>query len=52
MLKDISTPELIIIAVVVILLLGSKKIPEFVRGIGEAVREFRNAFKGNEKDNR
>ena len=52
MLKDISTPELIIIAVVVILLFGSKKIPEFVKGIGEAIREFRKALKGNEKDSR
>ena len=50
MLKDISTPELIIIAVVVILLFGSKKIPEFVKGIGEAIKEFRKALKGNGKD--
>lgn len=43
MLKNIGTPELIIIAVVAILLFGGKKIPEFMKGIGEAIKEFRSA---------
>lgn len=43
MFKNIGTPELIIIAVVVVLLFGGKKIPEFMKGIGEAIKEFRNA---------
>lgn len=45
MFKNIGTPELIIIAVVVVLLFGGKKIPEFMKGIGEAIKEFRNASK-------
>lgn len=45
MLKNIGTPELILIGLVVVLLFGSKKIPEFMKGIGQAFREFRNASK-------
>ena len=43
MFKNIGTTELIIIAVVVVLLFGGKKIPEFMKGIGEAIKEFRHA---------
>ncbi len=45
MFKNIGTTEIIIIAVIVILLFGGKKIPELMRGIGEAVKEFRKARK-------
>lgn len=44
-LKNIGTPELIVIALVVIVLFGGKKIPEFMKGIGEAVGEFKKASK-------
>jgi len=44
-LKNIGTPELIIVGLVIVLLFGSKKIPEFMKGIGEAIKEFRNASK-------
>ena len=43
MFKNIGTTELIIIAVVIVLLFGGKKIPEFMKGIGEAIKEFRRA---------
>jgi len=43
MFKNLGTTELIIIAVVLVLLFGGKKIPEFMKGIGEAVKEFRKA---------
>lgn len=33
--------EVIVIAIIILLLFGGKKIPEFVRGLGEAVKEFR-----------
>ena len=45
MFKNIGTTELIIIAVVVVLLFGAKKIPEFMKGIGEAIKEFHQASK-------
>ena len=45
MFQNIGTTEWIIIAVVILLLFGGKKIPEFFKGIGEAVREFKKASK-------
>ncbi|MBL7702168.1 MAG: twin-arginine translocase TatA/TatE family subunit [Ferruginibacter sp.] len=38
--------EWILIAVVVLLIFGGKKIPELMRGLGKGVREFKDA-KGN-----
>ena len=48
MLKNIGTTELVIIGLVVVLLFGSKKIPEFMKGIGEAIKQFRGASKNDE----
>lgn len=45
MIKNLGTTELIIIALILILLFGGKKIPEFIKGVGEAVKEFRKASK-------
>lgn len=45
MLNNLGTPELVIIALVVILLFGGKKIPEFVKGIGAAINEFKKGAK-------
>ena len=41
--------ELIILAVVLVLLFGAKKIPELARGIGEAVRHIKNGFSDKEE---
>jgi len=42
---NLGTPELIIIALMVILLFGGKKIPEFIKGIGQAMNEFKKGAK-------
>ncbi|KAA3649636.1 MAG: twin-arginine translocase TatA/TatE family subunit [Bacteroidetes bacterium] len=39
----IGTPELIVVLLVVVMLFGSKKIPELARGLGKGMREFKNA---------
>jgi sec-independent protein translocase protein TatA len=39
-------PELILIGLVVLVLFGSKKIPEIAQGLGKGVNEFRKAMKG------
>ena len=39
----ISGQEIMIIALAVLLLFGSKKIPEMARGLGKGMREFRKA---------
>lgn len=49
-LQNIGTTEIIVIAIVLIILFGGKKIPEFARGIGEAVKVFKQALKGGNKD--
>ena len=41
----IGAPEIIIIALIVLLLFGGKKIPELMKGLGSGVREFKNAAK-------
>lgn len=43
MLNNIGAPEIIIVALILLVLFGGKKIPEFTRGIGEAVKEFKKA---------
>ncbi len=35
--------EILLIAVVVLVLFGGRKIPEFMRGLGRGVREFNDA---------
>lgn len=41
--------EVLIILIVVILLFGSKKIPELMRGVGSGIKEFKDAVKDEEK---
>ena len=44
-LANIGTTELVIIALIVLLLFGGKKIPEFIKGIGQAISEFKKGAK-------
>ena len=43
-------PEIVLIAAVVLLLFGGKKIPELMRGLGRGVREFKDAVKDVKKE--
>jgi len=36
-------PELILIAFVILLLFGGKKLPELMKGLGRGIKEFNNA---------
>lgn len=38
-------PEMIVIGLVVLVLFGAKKIPEFAKGLGKGIREFKDAVK-------
>lgn len=40
----IGTQEVIIIAIIVLLLFGGKKIPELMRGIGKGIRSFKEGM--------
>ncbi len=42
--------EMIIIALAVLVLFGAKKIPEFARGLGRGIREFKDAVKDVKKE--
>lgn len=46
-----GTPELILIALVILLLFGGKKIPEMMRGLGKGVRSFKDGMNGIEDPN-
>lgn len=39
----IGTTELLVILVIVLLLFGSKKLPELAQGLGKGIREFKRA---------
>jgi sec-independent protein translocase protein TatA len=41
----IGWPQVVLIAVVVLLLFGGKKIPEMMRGLGKGIKEFKDASK-------
>ena len=44
--------EWIIIALVILLLFGGKKIPELMRGLGKGVKEFKDASKEKSNENK
>lgn len=49
-LGNLGTGEIVIIAIVVLLLFGGKKIPELMKGIGKGVKNFKDGVKGLEDD--
>lgn len=49
MLRSIGLPELLVILVVAVLLFGGKKIPEVAKGLGEGIKNFKNAMKSEEQ---
>ena len=44
-----SEGHIVLIVLGLILFFGGKKIPELMKGIGEGVREFKKASKGDDK---
>ena len=43
-------PEVLVIGLVVLVLFGAKKIPEFMKGLGKGVREFKDSVKDVKKE--
>jgi sec-independent protein translocase protein TatA len=48
-LGNLGTGEIIIIALVVLLLFGGKKIPELMKGLGKGVKSFKDGLNEVEK---
>ena len=42
---NLGGPELLIVLAVVLLLFGSRKVPELARALGQAQREFRSGMR-------
>ena len=49
-LGNLGAGEIIIIALIVLLLFGGKKIPEVMKGLGKGVRSFKEGVNNIEKD--
>jgi sec-independent protein translocase protein TatA len=45
MLQNIGTPELMVLALILLLMFGGKKIPEMARGVSGAIKEYKDASK-------
>lgn len=47
---NLGAGEIIVIALVVLLLFGGKKIPELMKGLGKGVRSFKDGMNNSEND--
>jgi twin arginine-targeting protein translocase, TatA/E family len=41
-------PELLIILVIILVLFGSRRIPDLAKGLGEGIRNFKSGIRGDE----
>ena len=49
-LGNLGAGEILLIALIVLLLFGGKKIPELMKGIGKGVRSFKEGMNNVEKE--
>ena len=47
---NLGAGEIFMVILVVLLLFGSKKIPEFARGLGKGIRQFKDATSNIQRD--
>ena len=45
---DLGLPEILVIALIILVLFGSKRIPEAARGLGEGIRNFKAGMRGDD----
>jgi sec-independent protein translocase protein TatA len=50
LLGVLGTQEIIIIAIIILLLFGGRKIPELMKGLGKGIREFNDAKNNVKKE--
>ena len=46
MFGSLGVPELLIILLIVIIIFGASRLPKLGKGLGEGIKNLRNAFKG------
>jgi sec-independent protein translocase protein TatA len=49
-IMNIGLPEVLLIALVVLLLFGGKKIPELMKGLGKGVKSFKDGINGIDEE--
>jgi sec-independent protein translocase protein TatA len=49
-MRSLGAPEILIIALVILLLFGAKKLPELAKGLGEGIKNFKNSVKTEEEE--
>lgn len=49
-MPNVGAPELIVILVIALIVLGPKKLPEVGRSVGRGMREFKESLAGNDDD--
>ena len=42
---------ILVIAILILLLFGAKRIPEFMKGLGSGIKEFKKSMKEDDKEN-
>ena len=49
-MPNIGIPEMLIVLVIALIILGPKKLPDAGRSLGRGIREFKGAITGGDKD--
>jgi sec-independent protein translocase protein TatA len=49
-LQGVGMTEILVIGLFILIFFGAKKIPDFMKGLGRGVREFKDAVKDVKKD--
>ncbi|MDQ7007822.1 MAG: twin-arginine translocase TatA/TatE family subunit [Acidobacteriota bacterium] len=52
LIGPLGAPELLIIALILVLLFGVRKLPELGKGLGEGIKNFRGAMKEMQEEDK